>query len=259
MSSGNTSHSHLVIKAGILPFAISPHRHQLAVLLGKIAPACWVRSKVLHTDFGGRAQHADASLFETAAREFLEETLGQVSLPNCADMSVKGIANFLQGGNYFAKIMTTRRKKKKQAGDDACSVVHACVTFLVHIPFNPEIQKTYSEYRNRLLSCCRSLRPGGVADMFASKQPALERVVVSKEENRYRMRKSYTEIEGLNFFGLEYLNHICQNKTVQKRISLLHNTRLRFLTLVQVLLKLQQETLFKLDDNPGVAEEGEGI
>ena len=118
----------------------------------------------------------------------------------------------------------------------------------MHIPFDPTLQKTYSEYRNHLLSCTkRVLRPGGVADGFASKQPALEQVPC-EEGNRYHMRKCYNEIEGLNFFSVQYLSHICKNKTVQKRISLLHNTRLRFLTLVPVLVQLQQETLFNLDD-----------
>jgi 8-oxo-dGTP pyrophosphatase MutT (NUDIX family) len=40
--------------------------------------ASWPKGSNLWTDFGGRYQQGDQSAEETAAREFLEETLGQV-------------------------------------------------------------------------------------------------------------------------------------------------------------------------------------
>ena len=215
------------VKASILPFCIV-HTDCVALLLAKLRPANWVKSKILHSDFGGRISPEDNNdINRCASREFLEESLGMVDIPNCT-MTLDGITDYLRQKKYFAKIETSSSSRDQH--------VFVRVTFLIHIPFDPYVSKHFLLHRERLHKACSTQveKLSTIQQYFAKKQAALD-----LKDNTYKMKACYNEMEDLNYFSLDYVTLVCQNKFGNKRLSLLHNCRKRMLQILPVLQAIQ--------------------
>lgn len=244
----------VIVKAAILLFCLTPSKSCIALLLGKIREKQWVRSTVLHSDFGGRVEESDPDVEYTAAREYYEETLGgQVPLfgMQANDMTIDQIADCLRKKHYFAKITTTRRIRRpsklsyRRPHTKSAQKIQV-VTFLVRIPYLYTISVRFERKRRKLLAICkaynegRSEKPQPAPDPPDPLDPALE-----LHEGRLRVKPCFDEIETLNMFSVDYTMRVCKEKLSHKRLSLLHNCRLRFKSVLELLLELQHKHKFR--------------
>lgn len=195
--------------AAILPFSIC--RSTIAVLLTKERNAHWVRSQVLHADFGGGRHLRDRDAEATAAREFMEESLGAVTIsPKLEPFNVEALAQWLRDGHYFRKIVTTDRAGRTY------------VTFLVEIPWQPLVKQWFADRQNDLY------RPPSTKG-----QPA-------PTTAKMRPKLAFCEKETLNYFSLAYVWHMLLTKDdARRRLTVRHHTRMRFLTTLSCLRNIQ--------------------
>ena len=113
---------------GVLYFLLAKERYH----------PTWPKGSHLWTDFGGGRQNRDLSPEHIAAREFLEETLGQVSyfeedvLPRT---TYTDIAVSLQTKRYLFQFTYEHRD-------------HRFVSFVVQIPWDPEIPERFFKALN---------------------------------------------------------------------------------------------------------------
>ena len=276
----------VIVKAAILLFCRTPSRTPskscIALLLGKIREKGWVRSAVLHSDFGGRVEETDPDVEYTAAREYYEETLGgQIPLfgMQANDMSIDKIADCLRKKRYFAKITTTRRIRRPsklsrhQLFRSKIQKIQV-VTFLIQIPYMYTVAARFDRKRRELFAICKAYnngpsgpsRPSGPSSKQSNpfvdpasdpaSDPADPALVPSTpsanpanpvtdpalelHEGRLRIKPCFDEIDTLNMFSIDYTMRICGEKLSHKRLSLLHNCRLRFKSILKLLQKLQE-------------------
>ena len=239
-------------KAGILPISFTPRHANLALLLGKIrSSSSWVKSDRLYSDFAGRSSTEDEDEYEAASREFLEESLGQITVPGIPDneLTVKRLAQHLREGHYLFRIETTRIRSKYNQ-KNVSNTDFRCVTFILEIPFCQSICKKFREYRKKLLHCATSQTTSQTTQVskdlqeWAELQPAL----IQKESNpdtstnssTFKLLPQYNEIESIGYYICDYTLSICERKDSKKKLSVLHNTRKRFLHILPVLLEYEQ-------------------
>lgn len=116
--------------ASILPIMLEPHLGTIYFLLAKerYHPS-WLKGSNLWTDFGGGYQEEDACPEDTAAREFLEETLGQVKFFESDELprsTHQDIAVSLQEERFLLQFHHGSR-----------------ITFVVQIPWDPAAPKRF--------------------------------------------------------------------------------------------------------------------
>lgn len=116
-----------VIGAGILLFSIHPITKKIYFLLGN-------EYSNGYSDFGGKRKHNE-NVFETANREYCEESLGLKLIPFCNNS--KSIYNMLIKGNFLYVIIVNFKKKY--------------ICFLKQIPWDNKICNKFSRYRIILL------------------------------------------------------------------------------------------------------------
>lgn len=222
-----------IIKAAVLPFSIMPDK-SISLLLGKIRLQKWVRSSHLHSDFGGKTDSNDLDMYYTAAREFMEETLGQVNIVQRGTQSIESVYKKLKNKEYFACVKTHHYSKKTH---EKLTVA----TFLVCIPFQPNINLKYTTYKQALKKCTSLDNTNHSLYKWALKQPALQ----LQTNHTLKLKQCYNEISDLRYFGLEYVDYVSTNKVMHNRqLTLLHNCRKRLLKILPV-LKSYQDILKK--------------
>jgi len=145
-----------VAGASILPFMVDEHHKLVFFLLGRECTVqSWAAGSDRLSDFGGGLLSSkDKSPEETAAREFVEETLGVVKyflrdkVKRRARSDFRDIALSLKRGEYLRKIETAYTTNE---GD-----IRVFVTFVTPIPWDPSCIRRFQECRN-LLTATRSL------------------------------------------------------------------------------------------------------
>lgn len=127
--------------ASILCFMVDPVYHVVYFLLGKERHnSRWLSGSGKWCDFGGSVSNPRDSAEDTAAREFMEETLSVVKyfdadpIPRTSHVD---ITEDLTKGNYYMKLSqsdTTRR----------------FVVFVKQIPWDPMAASRFADYRSAL-------------------------------------------------------------------------------------------------------------
>tara|TARA_B110000046_G_C12993224_1_gene398804 strand:+ start:432 stop:1364 length:933 start_codon:yes stop_codon:yes gene_type:complete len=129
-----------IIGAGILPVALHPERGA-CFLLGKERYINHWRGSLKWSGFeGGRKSEEEIEC--TAAREFIEESLGTVRL-NGEDPEIENVADMLRRGDYVARIVLCILH-----GEDADRRYH--VTYVVEIPYDDSYGERFSTRRRTL-------------------------------------------------------------------------------------------------------------
>ena len=123
------------VSAGIVCFAVEPTTQSIYVLLGKDQP--WPdRPDGTWADFGGRPSGPDEAPEDTAAREFVEETLGVVEV-EAAEMPVaRRIADNLRHRIYFSLVKIIYRADH-----------HVRTYYVKEIPWNAGVVEKFAAVR----------------------------------------------------------------------------------------------------------------
>lgn len=142
---GNVS----VIGAGILPFSIDPIFGKAYFLLGKEKTYYqWPKGSNKWSDFGGGVKVSDSCPEETAAREFLEESLGCVFLENEDELDTILTKEIFEKRKEFIKQRLLDNQyilklEKIWSGFDYQKKVY--IIFVIQIPWDPECMYRFDD------------------------------------------------------------------------------------------------------------------
>jgi len=140
--------------AGIIPYAICPYSNSnVYFLLGKEGNSPgWKPSTNKWCDFGGRSDFKEdkGSVEQTAAREFVEESLGVISFhpPVFREeiskeyQQTNKVFEELQKKSFTKKIIMTKQFDNKHV---------KFIYFLKQIPWKPELPHIFKEIRDQIL------------------------------------------------------------------------------------------------------------
>jgi len=123
--------------ASLLPVMVDPVEGCLYFLLAKERyHASWPAGSHLWSHFGGQAVDELETTEHVAAREFMEETLGQVPFFLDTATTIDTIETSLQNKEYVLQV--THLYKEKQF-----------VTYVVQIPWDPSVVDKFHQARHR--------------------------------------------------------------------------------------------------------------
>lgn len=131
----------LVLAAGIACVAKHPSTHQMYMLLGKDTGSPeWPRVKNKWSDFAGKPDKEDVDVYETAAREFLEESLGVVvcfdEVQGNRSRRVRYIADRLRRGDYIHRVDIDVVNSKN---NPECRIIGQRTCFIIEVPWSTDI------------------------------------------------------------------------------------------------------------------------
>lgn len=142
-----TSARMTIYGASILPYCHDPEHGNMYFLLGLERPDQRYRDAHTWCDFSGRTQHNHQGVIEcpeeTAARELWEETAACIRFQTNDPLPVPspaGLAQQLRAGKYSLKLTFYDAQDRPRY-----------VTFLIEIPFDPDIPNRFYQVR-RVLS-----------------------------------------------------------------------------------------------------------
>ena len=97
----STSTSGRRASAGVIPIFVDSKKKRIRILAGRERNiAGWTEGSRKWSYFGGRKKIDDVDVFETAAREFVEESLAVIPNQN----SIEQVADSLRNGNFLMRI-----------------------------------------------------------------------------------------------------------------------------------------------------------
>lgn len=134
-----------VMGAGILPVAV--HGDELFFALGKERYVSHWRGSLKWSGFEGGRKNEE-SVEYTAAREFVEESLGVIPF-NGRTASIAEIADALRGGEYVLRIVLSIVQS------DAGAPQRYHVTYVVQVPYDPRYTEVFQEKREAFLQLVR--------------------------------------------------------------------------------------------------------
>ena len=151
---GEPTANGIVLGAGVLPITFS-NDGELCFLLGRehFEPG-WHASEAWSAFEGGR-KNTDRSLFHTAAREYVEESLSILEGDVCSLDQIAAIEKNLSDGGYLIRItlqITNHNFKRKPR-------YH--VTFVRLCQWEPCKGSRFLDHRSRLMACNVSEHSGG--------------------------------------------------------------------------------------------------
>lgn len=176
--------------AAIIPFALETTTQTVYILLARIADSRNHRTDVWG-DLGGTREVSERPE-ETAAREFIEESLAVVKQFECAEQ----VAQELLAGRFFLRVRLHFTHP---------SLGSYCKDFyLKEVPFDPSISHRFTEMREALLrvpeGIDRSLLPEDLRN-----HPAL------KDSPDCVVAPHFLEKSGMQWFSMDHCVDILQN------------------------------------------------
>ncbi len=130
-----------IIGAGILPVSVDDHGH-VRLLLGKERYINHWRGSLKWSGFEGGRKTGE-QIEHTAAREFVEESIGVVSIDGCA-ATIDSVERFVNSNQYVARIVLCITH-----GDNAEKRYH--VTYLVQVPYDKEYTTKFTGRRRNVI------------------------------------------------------------------------------------------------------------
>ena len=207
-----------LVGASILCFCVDPLYGRVYFLLGKERHnSRWPSGSGKWSDFGGSTGEAETDA-QSAAREFMEETLGIVkyfehdTLPRTAWHDV---AADLQAGNYTFRMSQGDKTRK-------------FVTFVKQIPWDAEAPHRFSMYR-AALTRPRRLEPTPGIDL--THHPALTHMSTT-------VKKEFLEKKVISMWSVPQLRRAVEHEGVMThRGGYVEQCRPRFLERLEIILE----------------------
>lgn len=133
-----------IVGAGILPFTYCPSQKKVYILLGKERYVTNWKGSLKWSGFeGGRKFEEDVE--ETAAREFVEESMGVIRLDDHNPTStIHNVVQFLKKKKYAARILLCI--------DHGDTDKRYQVTYLVQVPLHQSCRTEFSHIRNTFMN-----------------------------------------------------------------------------------------------------------
>jgi hypothetical protein len=202
-----------VVGASILCFSIDPNFNRVYFLLGKERHNYrWPAGSGKWSDFGGGVTPGDQGAEHTAAREFVEETLGMVKFSDQDTLPITSpdaICDQLKQGNYMFKI--TQGTK-----------LRTFVMYVKQVPWDPECTYRFSDMRSKLT------RPPD-ANAPPLTHPAID--------GRMSVRKEYLEKKILAFFSFPQLRYaVNHDGVIVFRNGYIEHCRASFMESLELIL-----------------------
>jgi hypothetical protein len=197
-SQAATTPPRISIGASMFLFSIDPKYGVPLILLAREKKRRWVgNTNYNYTDFGGGATGGE-SAEQTAAREFVEESVGSVryfsnpcrdKLPELAE----NIAADLSAGNYLARIETPVGPRK------------AYITFVKEVAFQPGICGAFRRAKELLFRAQSDVEAMSPRKRDAAiDHPALRH---DRETGAVVINRCYLEKQGVEYFSLQGLTY----------------------------------------------------
>ena len=131
-----------ILGAGVLPFTVTPSG-EIAFLLGKELKIPGWKGSSSWSAFEGGAKSNDKSITETAAREYIEESLGVLET-ECSGDSINNINDSLMKKEYTLR--TTLKIESR------CRPARYHVTFVIPFVYDSNICEKFNHRRDVLLA-----------------------------------------------------------------------------------------------------------
>lgn len=193
--------------ASILPYCYDPEYGNMYFLLGLERHDARYKDSHTWCDFSGKTQLNNQGVMEspeeTAARELWEETAACVRFQTNDTLPIRSpasLAHQLRAGKYSMKITFTDRKDRPRY-----------VTYLVEIPFDPDIPNRFYQVVNAVSMGLDGQRKnrGEIAHQLRgifgkSSHPAVSPATGTTD-------KSFTEKSGLKLVSLPVLTQACEH------------------------------------------------
>ena len=254
--------------AGILPYAIV--RKSVYILLGKERFCSgWRYGSNKWSYFSGKAE-TDENEIITAAREFVEETMGIVSIiRKNINVTVEHVAWGIENGTFSCRVLNSTT-----LDEDTPSRKHVC--YVMKIPFQSQIIYKFNETRSTLMhlmcmihkyiklksssNLCRMIFPGyrltstiTCTDLnMCNNHMIAEYYDESLDEVyhvRYKLIENAIQISSVWHNMLEYVNHLPQYIRRHPAIGIhTKNGKITYVTVRNAYMEKQEIKWFKIDD-----------
>lgn len=148
------SNNGMLLGAGILPFTITPNGELLFILGKEHKVPGWKGSETWSAFEGGTKGH-DTTAMHTAAREYIEESLGVLHPEEeCTKNLISSVYQSLIRKEYLFRVTLVLRHM------EAPPKYH--VTFVKYFEWDPLICETFDRHRRDLLTVTSILRQGNI-------------------------------------------------------------------------------------------------
>lgn len=200
-----------LIGASLLCYCVDPTWSRLYFLLGKERKNLrWRAGSEKWSGFGGRTSSKVLSAEETAAKEFVEETLAMVkyferdTLPRT---SFQDIADSLRRHDYTFQLVFSFGE-----GEGARNYV----TFVRQIPWDPQAINRFSECREMLLN--PGMHYGSMQwNRLVEPNPGIRLTCASEQEVNIQINKDYLEKKMLGLWSIPQLQHAVESNGIMSR------------------------------------------
>ena len=140
-----------LLGAGVLPFTVHPQTGVIYFLLGKEHFVAGWRGSNCWSAFEGGVKSADADVFHTASREYLEESLG-VLHETCTKEDIRALAHRLREEEDYALRVTLCI-----LSEDGKRQPRFHVTFVRYFEWRDDLAQTFRHRRFRLIDLSKRL------------------------------------------------------------------------------------------------------
>ena len=138
-----------LLGAGVLPFTVHPQTREIYFLLGKEHFAPGWRGSNNWSAFEGGVKQTDQDVYHTAAREYMEESLG-VLHENCTQHDIQNVREALENKDYALRVTLCI-----SAGDTKRSN-RFHVTFVRYFEWKDGIIEKFHQERQRLMNISKN-------------------------------------------------------------------------------------------------------
>ena len=219
------------IGASLLCFSIDPYYSRVYFLLGQERKAVkWPGGSEKYSDFGGSCRNSAEQPEHTAAREFVEETMGMVkyfendTIPRTEYVD---ILESLKKGEYTFKITIgfgTIDKHKNY------------IIFMKQIPWDPRCTYRFETCRNMLLNPMLYLNTPKWNELI-EKNKALKKITDITGNVHFIVNKDFLEKKKLNYFSIPQLQFAIENHGIlTRRNGVIERCRSSFVQVIELVL-----------------------
>ncbi len=194
-----------VVGASLLCYSIDPIWGNMYFLLGKERRnPKWLAGSEKWSDFGGRTNGKQETPEETAAREFVEETMAMVKyfeddvIPR--DKYVDIVESLKRGEFTFQFTLGFGTEAKPLS----------YVTFVKQIPWDPTCMQRFSQCKNMLFNASNYYGGQAWRNML-NQHPAVREIITAKGVKTVQVRRDYMEKKAIGFFSIPQLQHAVEH------------------------------------------------
>ncbi|MCH9716667.1 MAG: hypothetical protein K0U52_06220 [Gammaproteobacteria bacterium] len=220
-----------VVGASLLCYAIDPVWNNMYFLLGKERRnPKWPAGSEKWSDFGGRTNGKQECPEETAAREFVEETMAMVKYfedDTIPRDKYADIVESLKRGEFTFQFTLGFGTEDRPL---------SYVTFVKQIPWDPRCMHRFSQCRNMLLNASNYYGGHAWRTMLGA-HPAIREIITAKGDKTVQVRKDYMEKKSIGFFSVPQLQHAVENDGVlQSKNARVEQCRSMFTEVLEMFL-----------------------